>query len=623
MRSVTLGAMLCGAVFGGTAAWGAPGDFDLSFGDRGKARAPFASEALGHAVARQADGKTLAVGVVFPDGGQVQVALLRYRTDGTLDPGFGSGGVVTFSAFAPFTRAILVQGDGKIVLVGSHLAGNNEGIYLVRYNANGSLDSTFGSGGVTETALSASQATVKAVLQDDGKIVAATSEGGDVLVLRWGTDGTLDSGFGTGGVATVDFGFADSATALLLDGTGIVVLGRATDGTTSYVALARLDDAGALDASFGNGGTILHDIAQGAPPQSFVRLGDGKLFLSLGGYVGEPAHFTGNFFARLDATGNLDPTFGTGGVLDDTSEYLITELARTPDGKLLGVGSTGYAYVIERFELDGSHDLTFGDDGEVETSLNGSLAYPQDAVVGADGTITVTGSAYGSCEPMNCDDFYHLSYLFYVARFRGGTAVCASDADCGPCESCGAAGGCVFGPRTSCVSAQPHGASLAIGSGDFPDFDRYRIRLKWRGPTPLGFDPLTSDAVGMCVYFEDERVLRTVAPAGGLCGGLPCWKGHPGSFSYRDPARSSDGIAQVQLKSTKAVVDASGVNLTKAMHGILDPGSAPVLAQDEILVQVHGGNGECLQATVSDFKRKFRSIGGGASRVVGMRGVGQ
>lgn len=225
---------------------------------------------------------------------------------------------------------------------------------------------------------------------------------------------------------------------------------------------------------------------------------------------------------------------------------------------------------------------------------------------------------------MNCDDIYHLSYNFFVARFQGGPAPCTSDSDCGPCESCGTAGGCVFGPRTSCVPAQPNGASIQFtykpGSSDL---DSYRIRFKWRGNTPLAFDPLGTDDVGMCIYFEGERALRTVALAGGSCGGVPCWKGHPGAYFYRDRARSSDGIEQLRLQSTKASVDASGANLAKAMHDVLLPSSPELLAQDEILTQVHGGNGQCLQATLSDFKLKFKLLGGGVYGVAGRRGVGQ
>ncbi len=624
MRYVGLGAALCGAILRVTSAWAAPGDLDAGFGDHGTAHAPFESQALGHALTLEPDGKVLAAGVVFPADRRTSLALVRFHADGTVDSSFGSGGVATIPAIAPYARAVLVQSDGKIVVVASLVPPGLPKILLARYDTHGVLDPTFGSGGVTSIELPGAQAAAtNAVLQND-RVVVATSLNGDVLVLRWGIDGTLDPGFGAGGIATVDFAAsADLATAIALDPTGIVVLGSAATGTSTYTGLARLDGAGALDPTFGNGGTILHDIGGGAPPQTMLRLADGKLLLSVGGYVGAPAHFSGAFFARLNADGTLDPTFGAGGVLADVSEYVVDRLGRTPDGRIVAAGSTGYALVVERYLADGSHDASFGQDGEVETTLGGGIQYPEDMVIGPDGSIVLTGQDYGACQPMNCDDFYHISYEFYVARFVGGTAPCGSDADCGACESCGPTGACAFGPRTACVSAQPRGATFQLSTDPVgTNADRYRIRFAWRGATPLGFDPVTTDDVGLCVYFGDERVVRSVAPAGGTCGAAPCWKGHGTSFSYRDAARSPDGIAQLRLSGGKTTVDASGANLEKVEHGPLNPGSAPFLAQSDILVQVHGGNGQCLQATVSDLKRKMRSVDG-TLHVAAVRGVGQ
>jgi len=618
MRIVGLGPVLSSVLLGVTVAAAAPGDFDRGFGVAGVVRAPFQTPALGQAIALQPDGKVLAAGILH--GGEVDIALVRFLPDGSLDAGFGSGGVATLAALGPYTRSILVQDDGKIVTVTSIVAPSAPGLVLARRDAHGVLEPTFGTGGVVSTPLPGAQAAATKAVLDDGKVVVGTSVGGDLLVLRYAGDGSLDGAFGAGGIATIDFpGLTATAAALVLDATGVVVLGAASDpGGTIYTALARLDDTGALDATFGSGGTIVHDIGAGAPPQTMVRLADGKLLASVGGYAGTPAQFTGVFFARFDAAGSLDPTFGAGGILADASEYVVTDLLRTPDGKVVGVGTTGYALIIERYDTDGNHDPSFANGGELETTLEGNLDYPEDAVIAPDGKIAVTGDEYAACEPMNCDDLYHQAAHSFVARFVGGTAPCASDADCGPCESCGATGSCAFGPRASCVGARPGGASLTIAVDPVNgDVDRYRIRLKWRGATPLGYDPLAADDVGMCVYFDDERVLRAVAPAG------PPWKGKPGSFSYRDPSGASDGIARLQLTGVKAGVDAGGVNLAKAMHGPLDPRSAPLLSRTDMLVQVHGGNGQCLQATVSDFKRTYKAIGAGTSSVARMRGVGQ
>src|SRR5580765_8998697 len=157
MRIVGLGPILCGALLGVTAASAAPGDFDRGFGVVGAVRAPFQTQALGRAIARQPDGKLLAAGVVFASAGP-QIALVRFLPDGSLDTGFGSGGVATTPQIGPYTRSILVQGDGKIVTVTAVVAPGDIRMMLVRRDPQGALDPTFGSGGIVSTAVPGAQA---------------------------------------------------------------------------------------------------------------------------------------------------------------------------------------------------------------------------------------------------------------------------------------------------------------------------------------------------------------------------------------------------------------------------------------------------------------------------------
>src|SRR5262249_9984705 len=355
--------------------------------------------------------------------------------------------------------------------------------------------------------------------------------GGGVLVLRCGTDGPSGAGFGWGGIATVDVGgVSDRAAAVALEpGGAIVVLGAAVDPGTSDIALARLDDTGALDLTFGTGGISRPDIRSPAPPLSLARLGGGKLFLAAGGYAGETTQFTREDFPRLHTRRGLGPAVGAGGVLADASEYAILALAPTPDGKFVGISSGDYSLVLQRFAADGALDPTFGDGGEAETEISLFGGYPSDVSVEPDGEIDVTGVEYAACEPMNCDMTYDISYHSFLFRFVGGVLPCITNADCGPCESCGVASACVFGPRLSCPHATG-GAKINIQYNPFTgDLDGYRIRFSWRGATPLGFDPTTTDDVGLCLYLEGKRALRAIAPAGGLCAGVPCWRGHGGS----------------------------------------------------------------------------------------------
>jgi uncharacterized delta-60 repeat protein len=237
----------------------------------------------GNAVALQpgTGGKILVVG----SSGR-SLAAARYNANGTLDNTFGNGGKVITDVLPPvkgskggdnygnFADAIAVQPDGKIVLAG--LADTNDpGITdyfaLVRYNANGTLDTTFGSGGKVITSIHATRYlshtdihTVAVALQADGEIVLAGGTdphfqpGGDFVVARFNPNGTPDAAFGSGGQVLTDFAGGEdrvSGIAIQTDGK-IVAVGNTTLGTSQWLAAARYNPDGSPDAGFGQGGTV-------------------------------------------------------------------------------------------------------------------------------------------------------------------------------------------------------------------------------------------------------------------------------------------------------------------------------------------------------------------------------
>jgi uncharacterized delta-60 repeat protein len=285
------------------------------------------------AVALQPDGKIIVAGALSGVAG-----VARLNLDGSLDKTFGTGGEVAVgSSTGPFTFAALaVQPDGKVVVGGS--AGSPSTFALARLTAGGQVDPQFGHGhlvvgpqvGGPEVGYTLSSLAIQA----DGKIVAAgtqylTQSLSPVLsftVARYLPDGTPDAGFGHGGAVTTDFHvsvgngtFTDargSAVALQADGK-IVVAGTAVDpssfpgsnpdalGTPAFAG-ARYASDGQLDASFGSGGRLVNFI--GATANGVDILRDGTIVLA--GQFGD-----GGFFelAALDAPGNLDPRWGTGG----------------------------------------------------------------------------------------------------------------------------------------------------------------------------------------------------------------------------------------------------------------------------------------------------------------------
>ncbi len=177
------------------------GGLDTSFGTNGKVIAPINSgdEFVGNEIALQPDGKILAVGV---SGTGYDIAVNRYNSDGTLDPSFGTGGRIVTNVGTINSQAIgvSIQQDGKILVVGSAASDPfNGGLGLVRYNPNGSLDNGFGEGGKVITDFVDGASPLSIMYRPDGKIVVAGHGTGNFALARYNRDGSLDTDFGSNG----------------------------------------------------------------------------------------------------------------------------------------------------------------------------------------------------------------------------------------------------------------------------------------------------------------------------------------------------------------------------------------------------------------------------------------
>ena len=241
---------------------------------------------------------------------------------------------------------MVLQADGRIVVAGyaEPVQGGGAFIALVRYDSLGSLDLSFGSGGVVISDL---QGQARAVtVQADGRIITA---GGGFQVVRFNADGTLDTGFGSGGQITLPFGvygWDSLAEAILVQPDDrIVVAGGAW---THYdFAIARLEPDGSLDPGFGRGGMVTTDFANGGFDSilALVRQPDGRLVAA--GYGG-PAHRLPDedhfALARYEPDGALDRSFGKSGkVVVPIDDLLLDDFARAlalqPDGRLVAAGN--------------------------------------------------------------------------------------------------------------------------------------------------------------------------------------------------------------------------------------------------------------------------------------------
>ncbi|MEZ6122861.1 MAG: hypothetical protein R3C49_06750 [Planctomycetaceae bacterium] len=328
----------------------------------------------------QNDGKILMAG--SSRSSNDDFALVRYNSDGSLDTGFGGGdGIATTPIGGGDDTAydIAVQDDGKILLTGTD--GSN--LVVVRYDSVGTLDPTFGTGGIVTTDVGSGEDVGNSItVQSDGKIVVAgvTADGGnfDFVVTRYETDGTLDATFGTGGVVTTAIGAgADraSSVAILPDGK-ILVTGSTHNGTDYDVALVRYDSNGSLDSGFGTGGLVIADIGGTDDTSNQVTIQDDGKIIVVGDTYGTDTDF---LILRYNSDGTLDtdfapattlngsPTFVEGGaavVLDADVQIFDAELSAIDNfnGTTLTLVRNGGANSEDALAFDGVNVTTSGAD---------------------------------------------------------------------------------------------------------------------------------------------------------------------------------------------------------------------------------------------------------------------
>jgi uncharacterized delta-60 repeat protein len=296
------------------------GSLDTAFGDLGKVTAdPTAATARANAVRTQADGKIVVAGEATA-GAASDFVVLRYQTNGRPDSTFAGTGLVTtpIGTGSDVANAIALQGDGKIVVAGTTRTANNGDFAVVRYHANGSLDLSFDGDGKAVTAIATGEDQASAVqVQSDGKIVVAgqgTIALPDFALVRYNTNGTLDTSFGSFGRVATDFGGShDAAFGMVIQPNGrIIAAGLAIlGGVTVDIALARYLTNGILDTSFDGDGRVTTSVGLASDNAFAVALqSDGKILITGGSTIGANSEV---ILVRYNPDGSLDTTYGNGG----------------------------------------------------------------------------------------------------------------------------------------------------------------------------------------------------------------------------------------------------------------------------------------------------------------------
>jgi uncharacterized delta-60 repeat protein len=369
----------------------------------------------GNSALAQPDGKIIVAGLANSGGprgsGGPQLGLARYNTDGSLDTSFGNSGEVVGPAGHETSAALYSPTDpsgnaGKIVVgfMSTSFSSTSGSLFVARYNANGSLDTSFGRKGIASATFNKAVGTVNisaVVIQPNGQIVAFGDNGSGFALARYNANGSLDTSFGSGGtVYTAISTTSSEALALQADGK-LVAVGDTASGGSRVWELARYNANGTLDTNFGNKGFVStalsgsdHTTGVAVYPNAGTA-NDGKI-VAVG--FGDQAGFQWEV-ARYTTNGSLDSTFGTGGEIV-TAPGEARAVALAADGKVVVSGTsspnanfTSASSMLARYNADGTPDSTFGTGGVVTTRI-GAGSIGCGVVVESNGDIAVAEQSY-------------------------------------------------------------------------------------------------------------------------------------------------------------------------------------------------------------------------------------
>ena len=446
---------LAALIFSSTFSYAAQGDLDTSFGTGGVASTIFGTEHRANAVAIQPDGKVVAAGYTF-DGTSFDFMVVRYLANGAPDLNFGSNGIVTthiglVDCCADRAEELVIQPDGKILVFGgnSNQSGN---FMLIRYNPDGSLDTSFGetvvvSGGegtpeitegtgivsidiqdVDEGSASSLEEPHGIALQADGKVVMTgltRQSKNQIAVARVNSDGSLDTSFDSDGIRrwgldptdlSKDFG---KAIAIQPDGK-IIVAGETYSSSCTGTAcnfnpfILRLNSDGSSDTSFNNsaiGAADPVDISNSDDVKDLVIQPNGKFLI--GGFTRSTKSSLNSDYMmiRWNTDGSLDNNFGDNGVVltDIDSRDQGHSLIVLPDGRILLAGTNGSSVIISRYTSDGVLDTSFGRSGNGQSIIT-ELLWAEGMALQPNGDILISGAGVVDTDGVS---------PFVVARLKG------------------------------------------------------------------------------------------------------------------------------------------------------------------------------------------------------------
>ena len=514
-----------------------PGDLDTTFRGTGKSRIGFGlSGEGGTAVAIQADNKILVAGR-FQTETEFDSVLIRYNADGSLDNSFGIGGqaITTSATFRPYSIAI--QADGKIVLAGDARINGDLQFAVGRYNADGSPDTSLDGDGMVITAVSQlgptffsrSEAAAVGVLSD-GKIVAAgyafRDDGYDFAVVRYNANGSLDTSFGGGdGIVITKIGNSNSyANVLGFQSGGKFIAAGSSKGD---FALVRYNSNGSLDTTFSDDGIVTRDLLGSDAVNAIVFQGNTSVIANPQPVKIIVAGTTG-MLRFNSADGSLDTTFGNGFLLtrniNNTGASIQTNIGKPSTIIVTGSGInplTGSEdFTVSRYLLNGSLDTAFGHNGIIYTPVGTNTGDTSAAMRVSSGKIVVTGTARFS------DGGHTINNDLAVVRYNigNGSLDTTFDGDGKRIDEFGNLNSSAQG-----VALQPDGKIIVAGYADTSldlDFAVMRYNADGTLDTSFGGDgkvttDIKGDDIGNAVAIQADGKIVVAGSSGVAETGVP------------------------------------------------------------------------------------------------------
>jgi len=367
-----------GGAMGNSSALSA-GALDGSFGSNGIVVNSHKPYNLAESVVVQPDGCILVLDDSC-DGKTSAFALIRYSNKGVLDQTFNNSGTV----YGPFSSAnsLLLQSDGKILVAGEYYNGAVNNLCVIRYNQDGSIDTGFGSGGIVQTTSDNNEFGCKIAIQSDGKIIVAGNESikGEnfPFLMRLNIDGTFDTAFGAG-TSDKTFLNPNGFFSSLTIGSNNEIFIATVNYSQEFIGLGfnilKFTCNGLTDSTFGNGGLITDSLPVGEQyVYDLVVQSDGKLIAAL---TVDNLHHGGVIVTTSLTSAILHLTASSASVSSGLSPWLNS--------------SVGPGIALVRYQVDGTRDIEFGSEGAAMYTAGSGGVTATAVVIQSDGKFTLTG----------------------------------------------------------------------------------------------------------------------------------------------------------------------------------------------------------------------------------------